>query len=147
MNRRNFLKLLGIVAVVPTSAHAMRGVKVPPSFQQMRARKKKPEVNLYITLEKHFGKVHGKHRVIKSIKRGEKYHIIDYGEWSDTYEVHGICVSADMMITVETQNGIAVSFTPIANPYQEGKFEAVNVTTRHNCGWVQTYELVAVAIR
>jgi len=50
MKRRNFLKLFGLLAI-PTSAIGGKLIKTPPSFQQMRVRKKKKkrEINLYIT--------------------------------------------------------------------------------------------------
>ena len=130
MNRRNFLKLFGLLAAVPTSVSAMRGIKVPPTFPQMRARKKKREINIYITLENRFNDIHGKHRLIIRKKRDDaRWHAADYGEWSDSYLVHGRCVEATDMITIEIQNGNTVNFTPIPNPYQEGKFESVNITT------------------
>jgi len=145
MNRRNFLKLFGLLAI-PTSAIGGKLIKTPPSFQQMRVRKKKKkrEINLYITLENRFHEVHGKHRIIiyRKFKDG-KYHAGDYGDWSDTFLMHGRHVNADDLITVETQNGTSITFDLIPNPYQEGKFETMNITTELN-GW--NYELEATPI-
>ena len=129
MNRRNFLKLFGLLAAIPTTASAMRGIKPPPSFQQMTARKKKREINIYITLENRFHEIHGKHRLIIRKKRADgKWHAANYGEWTDSFLMHGRYVDADDMLTIEIQNGNTVNFTPIPNPYQEGKFESVNIT-------------------
>jgi len=64
-------------------------------------------------------------------------------DWSDTFLLHGRCVEADDLVTIEVQNGTSVSFTPIPNPYQEGKFEAVNITSELNT-W--NYKLVATPI-
>ena len=138
MNRRNFLKLFGLLAV-PTSAIGSRFIKTPPSVVQMKQRKKKREINLYITLENRFNETHGKHRIIirkklKSDHYEEHYRYKDVGDWTDTFLVHGRCVEADDLVTIEVQDGTSVSFTPTPNPYQEGKFEAMNITTELN-GW------------
>jgi len=147
MNRRNFLKLFGLLAV-PTSAIGSRFIKTPPSVVQMKQRKKKREINLYITLENRFNETHGKHRIIirkklKSDHYEEHYRYKDVSDWSDTFLLHGRHVDATDLITVETEDGTSVSFTPIPNPYQEGKFESVNITTQWE-RWTKT--LVATPI-
>jgi len=147
MNRRNFLKLFGLLAV-PTSAIGSRFIKTPPSVVQMKQRKKKREINLYITLENRFNETHGKHRIIirkklKSDHYEEHYRYKEASDWSDTFLLHGRRVDATDLITVETEDGTSVSFTPIPNPYQEGKFESVNITTQWE-RWTKT--LVATPI-